>query len=119
MQHRADVPEVVENVACVRDENGRKLAIIVPGAGDGVFVDLARGFVEEERRRRDVGLRPVETNVTLALLLGIVERVSVEKRPDKLPADVLQAEFEMRMLIDGVVAAVKTWLSRYSRAACR
>src|ERR1700737_5282828 len=33
--------------------------------------------------------------------------MSVEKRPDKLPADVFETEFEVRVVIDGVVAAVK------------
>ena len=31
----------------------------------------------------------------------------VKKRPDKLAADVFQPEFKMRVLVDGVVAAVK------------
>ncbi len=31
----------------------------------------------------------------------------VQERPDKLPADVFQAKFKVRVLVDGVVAAVK------------
>ena len=30
----------------------------------------------------------------------------VEKRPDELAADVFKSKFEMRVLIDGVVAAI-------------
>ena len=35
----------------------------------------------------DVRLRAIETDVTLALLLGIVEGMGVEERPDELTAD--------------------------------
>jgi hypothetical protein len=42
------------------------------------------------------------------LLLGIVEGVGVEKGPDELAADILQAEFEMGVLVDGVMAAVES-----------
>src|SRR5271154_2333760 len=49
----------------------------------------------------------IQANIALALLFGIVKRVSVKKRPDELAADVFQAEFEMRMLVDGVMAAVE------------
>jgi hypothetical protein len=41
------------------------------------------------------------------LLLGIVEGVGVEEGPDKLAADVFEAEFERGVLEDGVVAAVE------------
>jgi len=44
-------------------------------------------------------------NVALGLLLGIVERVSVEERPDELAADILQTEFEMGVLKNSMVAA--------------
>src|SRR6266481_7046961 len=46
-------------------------------------------------------------NVALALLLGVVEGVCVEKRPDELATDVFEAEFERGVLEDGVVAAVE------------
>jgi len=49
----------------------------------------------------------VEPDVTLALLLGIIEGMRVEKGPDELAADVFKAEFEMSVLVDGVMAAVK------------
>ena len=58
-------------------------------------------------RGRHVGLRAVEPHVALALLLGVVEGMRVQKRPDELAADVFEAEFEMRVLIDGVMAAEK------------
>ena len=32
----------------------------------------------------------------------------VQKGPYKLPADIFQAKFKMRMLVDGVVSAVKS-----------
>ena len=57
---------------------------------------------------RDVGLRAVEAHVALALLLGIVEGMRVQERPDELAADIFEAEFEMRVLVDGVMAAEKS-----------
>jgi len=52
-------------------------------------------------------LRAIEADVALALLLGIVEGMSVEEGPDKLAADIFEAEFEMGVLVDGVMAAVE------------
>ena len=50
----------------------------------------------------------IEADIALALLLGIVERMRVNERPDELAADVFEAEFEMRVVIDGVAAAVES-----------
>ena len=52
-------------------------------------------------------MRAVETDVALALLLGIVERMRVEERPDELAADIFEAEFEVGVLVDSVMAAVE------------
>ena len=52
-------------------------------------------------------MRAVQTNVALALLLGIVERMRVKKRPDELAAYIFQAKFEMCVLVNGVMAAVE------------
>ena len=68
---------------------------------------LREASLEEERDRRDVGLGAIEADVALALLFGIVERMRVKKRPDELAADVFQAELEMGVLVDGVMAAIK------------
>jgi hypothetical protein len=46
-------------------------------------------------------------DVALALLFGIVERVGMEERPDELAADIFEAEFEMGVLVDGVMAAIE------------
>ena len=107
MGHGADVPNVAENVARVGDENGRKFAVILPSAGDGLFVDGAAGGVEKERFGGDVRLRAVEAYVALALLLGIVEGMRVEEGPDELTGNVFQAEFKMGVLVDGVMTAVE------------
>ena len=107
MRHRANVPDVVENVACVADQERRKFAIVVPGPGDGAFVDFLAFFIEEERNGRNVGVGAIEADITLALLLGIVERMRVKERPDELAADIFEAEFEMSVLVDGVVTAVE------------
>src|SRR5258706_9529440 len=80
---------------------------MLPGASDGVFVNRAGGGVEEKRLGRDVGLRAVEADVAMALLLGIVEGMRVEERPDELAGNVFEAELEMRVLIDSVMAAIE------------
>ena len=108
MRHRADVPDVEKDFAGLRKKERRKFAIVGPSTGDGAFVDGAGFGVEEERDRGDVGLGTVHADITLALLLGIVERMGVKERPDELAADVFETEFEMRVLIDGVVAAEKS-----------
>src|SRR5439155_24973923 len=105
--HRTNVPDVIENGARVGDQKRRKFAVVIPGAGDGGFVEFLGLLVEEERGGRNVSLRAVQTNVALALLLGIVKGMRVEKRPDELAADVFKAEFEMGVLIDGVMATVE------------
>ena len=66
------------------------------------------GVVEKEGRGRDIGLRAIQADIALALLLGIVEGMRVEERPDELAANVFEAEFEMGVLVDGVMAAVKS-----------
>src|SRR5207253_6487741 len=104
MGHGADVPDVVEDVARVADQERGKLAVVIPGAADSAFVNFFGLFVEEERDRRNVGLSAVKTHIALALLFGIIKRMCVKKRPDKLAADVFQPEFKMRVLVDGVVA---------------
>src|SRR5260370_21097259 len=101
MGHRTDVPDVAEDFAGVGDEESGEFAVILPGAGDGVFVDGAAGGIEEKRFGRDVGLRAVEADVALALLLGIVEGMRVEKGPNELAGDIFEAELEMGVLVDG------------------
>ena len=80
VRHRADVPDVAENVAGVGSQQSGDLAVESPSADQRVFVNVPRGFVEEERDRRNVGLGAIETDVALALLLGIVKRMRVKKR---------------------------------------
>src|SRR5579863_676525 len=108
VRHRTDVPDVVENIARIVNENGGEFPIVSPGASNRSFVNLARGLVEEKRRGRDVSLGAIQADVSLALLLRIVKRMSVKKRPDELSTDVFDAEFEMRVLVNGVVAAVES-----------
>ena len=101
------MPDVVQDSARVADQQGRQFAIGIPCAGDGLFVDFAAFLVEVEIDGRNVGLRAVEADVALALLLGIVEGMRVEEGPDELAADVFKAEFEVGVLVDGVMAAVE------------
>ncbi len=105
--HGADVPDVAEDGAGVVDEECGELAVGLPGAGDGLLVDGAMGVVEEERGCGDVGLRAIEADVALALLLGIIERVGMEEGPHELAADIFEAEFEMGVLVDGVMATIE------------
>ena len=81
--------------------------VVAPGAGHGVFVDGALGGAESGRLGRQIRGGVREADVALALLLGVVERMRVQERPDELAADVFQAKFKVRVLVDGVVAGVK------------
>src|SRR5438270_11906307 len=107
MRHGADVPDVVEDFARVAYEESGKLTIVVPGASDRAFVKFFAFFVEEERDGWHVGLGAIEADVALALLLGIIKGMRVKERPYELAADIFEAEFEMGVLINGVVPAVK------------
>jgi hypothetical protein len=105
MGHGTDVPDIEKNFARLRKKKRREFAVVGPGAGDGAFVNGAGFSIEKERELRDLGLGTVHANVTLRLLFGVVEGMRVEEGPDKLAADVFQAEFEMRVLVDGVMSA--------------
>jgi hypothetical protein len=50
----------------------------------------------------------VEAHVTLALLLGVVEGMSVKKGPYELTANVLNPKLEVSVLIDGVMPAIES-----------
>ena len=108
MRHRANVPDVVKNVARVGNQKRRQLAIVGPGTRDGGFVNCSRSFVEEKRNGGDIGLGPVKAYVTLALLFGVVEGMSVKKGPNELAANVLDSKLEMRVLIYGVMPAIES-----------
>ena len=105
MGHRTDVPDVGQNFPGVIFEQSGQVAV---------------GPRRARRRARkspaapnqvvhvgNVGDRAIQAHVALALLFGIVERVRVEERPDELPADIFQAKFKMRVLVDRVVAGLK------------
>ena len=83
----------------------RQLAIGVPGARHGLLVNLRRA--EQIAHVRDVDQRAIQAHVALALLLGVVEGMGVQERPDKLAADVFEAKLKVRVLVDRVVAGVK------------
>src|SRR5712692_7468783 len=101
------MPDVGEDGVGARLEQRSQLAVIIPGAGHGACVDSALGGTEAGTLGWDVGLRVIQADVALALLLGVVERVRVQERPNKLPANVLEAKLKVRVLINGVVAAVE------------
>src|SRR5690348_5749503 len=107
MRHCSDMPDVSEEAPGLRLQNAGKFPVVIPRTRDGTFINGALCDAELRAFLRDVSLRSVQSHVALALLLGIVEGMCVQERPDKLPANILQAEFEMRVLIDRVVAAVK------------
>src|SRR5271170_3719086 len=76
-----------------------------PRARHGLVVNSALCRAKCATLRRNISLRAVQTDVPLALLLRIVEGMRVQEGPHKLPADIFQAKFEMRMLINGVMPA--------------
>src|SRR6202041_1649682 len=56
-------------------------------------------------RGRNKGLGMIEPHVTLALLLGIVKRMRVQKGPHELAADIFETKFEVGVLIYRVMPA--------------
>ena len=81
---------------------------MVPGPRNCFFIDRTLWFAKIlSSHRRYVGLRAIQTNVPLALLLGVVKRMGVQKRPNELPADVFEAKFEVSVLINSVMSAKK------------
>ena len=70
---------------------------------------LCRLLVESELRRVERWHRVsagLDLDVTLRDLLGVVEGMRVQERPEKLARDVLESELEMRVLKRGVVAGL-------------
>ena len=100
---RRDVAQLAQDANGVVLEQGRQPRVALPRVDDGALVDVARLAVD----RRDDGARLAQLDVALALLLGVVERVAVERAPDELPRHVLEAELEVRVLVDGVVTGVE------------
>ena len=110
---RPDVAQLLQNRERIVLEQRRELGVAVPGADDRRFVDVKR-FAGDRRHER---ARLPQLDVALARLLRVVERVRVQERPDELPRDVLEAELEVRVLIDGVMAGVER--QRADRVALR
>ncbi|MNC88827.1 hypothetical protein D3C83_46900 [compost metagenome] len=84
-------------------EQRRQFRVAIPGADDRRLVDVERLAAERRHERT----RLAQPDVALARLLGVVERIRVEEGPDELPRDVLEAELEVRVLVDRVVAGVE------------
>ena len=79
MRHRTDVPDAAQYFAGVGDEQRGELAVVIPRARDGSFVNFLAAFIKKQRNRRNVGVRAIQADVSLALLLGIVERMRVQE----------------------------------------
>jgi hypothetical protein len=71
------VPNVAEDFAGIWNEEGGEFAIVSPGADDGLLVDFLGVPVEIQIDLGNIGLRVVQADVALALLLGIVKRMGV------------------------------------------
>src|SRR5580658_2675671 len=76
-----------------------------PRARHRLFVNGALCRAKGAAFRRYISLRAIQTDVSLALLLRIVERMRVEEGPHKLPAHVFQSKLKMRVLVNGVMPA--------------
>ena len=99
----ADVAQLLQDGQRIVLEQRRQLRVTIPCANDRCFEHVA----SPARERRHVRPRLFELYVTLAGLLGVVERIRVQERPDELPRDVLEAELEVRVLVDRVVPGVE------------
>src|SRR5580704_899534 len=98
MRHGADVPDVAENFARIALQERRQLAVVFPRARNRAFVNRALGWAKTRRLSGQIGERVIQAHVPLALLLGVVKRMRMQEGPDKLPADVFEAEFKMGVL---------------------
>src|SRR5207302_2606590 len=106
MRHHADIPNLGEDASRVIFQQGCQLTIGAPGASDGAREDFSFRCAESAAQRRNIGMRSVQPNVALALLLRVIKRVCMQKGPDELAADVLQAKLKMSVLINRVVAGI-------------
>ena len=92
------------SAACRCFSSAVSAAVALPGRLDRALVDRARLGRQALRHERP---HLVEPHEALRGLLGVVEGVRVQERPHELPAHVLEAELEVRVLPDGVVAALE------------
>src|SRR5665213_1988636 len=107
MRHGPEMPDIRQDAASVVLQDRSQFSIRAPGPHHCLLEDLLFLRSKAATFRRNIGVGAIEAHVTLALLLRIVKRVSVQERPHELPADVLEAKFEMRVLINGVMAREK------------
>jgi len=84
-------------------EERREIGVTVPRAHDRGLVDVKRLSGDW----RDKRARLLQLDVALARLLRVVKGVRVQERPHELARDVLEAELEVRVLVDRVMAGVE------------
>src|SRR5487761_1676369 len=106
--HRTHMPNLAEDSAGFRLEDAREFSVTRPRTGNCVLVNRPIRRAKTAVFGRNVRLSAIEADVSLALLFGIVERMGVKEGPYKLSAHVLEAKFEMRVLIYGVMPAIKS-----------
>ena len=111
VRRRPDVAQLLQNREGIVFEQRRELRVAVPRANDGRLVDVERLAADRRHERA----RLLQLDVALTRLLGVVERIRVQERPDELPRDVLETELEVRVLIDGVVTGVERQRADESR----
>ena len=98
-----DLPYVVERLPRASGKFLREQTVKLPGTLHGAHVHALR----LPGQGRNKGPRLVQAHVALTGLLRVIKRMAVQKVPHKLAGDVLQAELEVGVLKDGVVAAVE------------
>ena len=88
---RPDVAQLLQDRKRVVLEQRRQLRVAIPGAHDGALVHAER-LAGDRRHER---ARLAQLDVALARLLGVVEGIRMEERPDELARDVLEPELEV------------------------
>ena len=101
---RRQVPQLRHDAQGVRSQEVVEPAVGAPGPQDRPLVHAAR---LGPQAFGDEGPHLVEAHEALGRLLGVVEGMRVQERPDELPAHVLEAELEVRVLVDRVVAPLE------------
>ena len=100
---RRQISQLLQDPERIVFEEHRQIGIAIPCVDDRALVDLERLAGE----RRHVRPRLLQFDVALARLLGVVEGIPVQDAPHELARDVFEAELEVGVLIDGVMACLE------------
>ena len=98
-----EMPDLTHDADGILLEDLAELLVSLKSPDDRVAVSRERRSLERGRECADL----MDSNVALALLVRIVKRKAMQNGPNELARDVLEAEFERRVLVNRVVTRVE------------